>query len=94
VYRVSFALVVFFLTMTLLTRCIPLAHRGGFPIKLLVAAAFIVLSFLIPNRTCACLPAARHHPRASRARTVRSAHSLSYRPLSRARAAVWAVRRP
>lgn len=49
VYRCSFALVVFFLGMSILAKCVPLIQRGGWFWKYLILTIIFVLSFLIPN---------------------------------------------
>ncbi len=66
VYRCTFALTVFFLGMSLLSKCMPLIQRGGWGWKYLVLAVVFVLSFLIPNGTPArananVLASAAHH---------------------------------
>ena len=49
VYRVSFALAVFFLAMTVLAKCMPLIHRGGWLWKYLALFGLVVIAFIIPN---------------------------------------------
>ncbi len=51
VYRISFALAVFFLAMALLCKCVPLAHRGGWMWKYIAFFGLIIVSFLIPSST-------------------------------------------
>jgi Serine incorporator (Serinc) len=52
VYRVSFALALFFLAMALLSKLMPLVQRGGWFWKYIVLAVLFVVSFLIPNGAC------------------------------------------
>ena len=49
VYRISFALAVFFLIMSVLSKCIPLIHRGGWVWKYLTLFLLVVIAFVIPN---------------------------------------------
>lgn len=46
---VSFALVVFFLAMSLITRLSPRLNDGSWGVKFLALFALLVVAFLIPN---------------------------------------------
>ena len=41
-YRVSFALTVFFALMMVLSRVMPLIHRGGWPLKFIILGALVI----------------------------------------------------
>ena len=49
VYRISFALAVFFLIMALLVALAPVTHRGGWLVKFTLYIVLLGLTLLIPN---------------------------------------------
>ena len=49
VYRVSFALAIFFAFMALLTAAFPVTHLGGWLLKLVLYIAFLGVTLLFPN---------------------------------------------
>lgn len=49
VYRISFALAIFFITTTLVSLCLPAFDKSWWAIKMLLYSSYLVLAFVIPN---------------------------------------------